>query len=42
MQNQGTLAEAQKLASHADPRTTKHYDGSGDTISLDEIEKIRF
>jgi integrase len=42
MQNKGTLDEAQKLANHADPRTTKLYDRSSDTVSLDEVEKIRF
>ena len=42
MENKGTIGEAQKLANHADPRTTKLYDRSGDTVSLDEIEKIRF
>ena len=42
MENGGRLDEAQKLANHSDPRTTKLYDRSGDTVSLDEIEKIRF
>jgi site-specific recombinase XerC len=42
MQNGGALAEAQKLAGHADPRTTKLYDRSDDTVSLSEIERIRF
>lgn len=42
MENGGTIGEAQKLANHADPRTTKLYDRSGDTVSLDEIERIRF
>jgi integrase/recombinase XerD len=42
MENGGSIGEAQKLANHADPRTTKLYDRSGDTVSLDEIERIRF
>lgn len=42
MANGGSLAEAPKLANHADPRTTKLYDHSGDDVTLDEIERIRF
>lgn len=42
MENGGHLDEAQKLAGHSDPRTTKLYDRSGQAVSLDEIEKIRF
>jgi integrase/recombinase XerD len=42
MENGGSIGEAQKLANHADPRTTKLYDRSGGTVSLDEIERIRF
>lgn len=42
MENGGHLDEAQKLANHSDPRTTKLYDRSGQAVSLDEIEKIRF
>lgn len=42
MENGGALSEAQKLANHADPRTTKLYDRSGQDVSLDEIERIRF
>jgi len=40
MKNGGSLSEAQKMAGHADPRTTKLYDRSGDDVSLDEIERI--
>jgi site-specific recombinase XerD len=40
MKNGGSLAEAQKMAGHADPRTTKLYDRSGDEVGLDEIERI--
>ena len=42
MENGGSIGEAQKLANHADARTTKLYDRSGGTVSLDEIERIRF
>lgn len=42
MENGGSINEAQKLANHADPRTTKLYDRSGQDVSLDEIERIRF
>lgn len=40
MSNGGSLAEARKIAAHADSRTTQLYDRSGDTTSLDEIERI--
>lgn len=42
IKNGGQLAGAQKLAGHADPRATKLCDRSGHTVSLDEIEGIRF
>ncbi|WP_395145159.1 hypothetical protein [Armatimonas sp.] len=38
IENGGSINEAQKLANHADPRTTKLYDRSGDTVSLNEID----
>jgi integrase/recombinase XerD len=41
LQNEGTVENAQAMANHADPRTTRLYDRRGDKISLDEIEKIR-
>lgn len=41
MKNGGELKEAQKMASHADPRTTGLYDRSNDDVSLDEIERIK-
>jgi site-specific recombinase XerD len=37
----GTIENAQAIASHTSPRTTKLYDRRGDQISLDEIEKIQ-
>ena len=35
-----TLEHAQRIAGHASPKTTKLYDRTADTISLDEIERI--
>ena len=42
LENGGTLAEAQKMAGHADPRTTKLYDRTGEAVSLDEVERMAF
>jgi len=36
----GTLENAQAMAAHESPRTTKLYDRTGDEITLDEVEKI--
>jgi integrase len=36
----GTLENAQAMAAHESPRTTKLYDRTGDKITLDEIERI--
>src|SRR6478672_10230786 len=36
----GTLENAQAMAAHASPRTTKLYDCTGDEITLDEVERI--
>jgi site-specific recombinase XerD len=36
----GTLENAQTMAAHESPRTTKLYDRTGDEITLDEIERI--
>jgi hypothetical protein len=33
----GTLENAQAMASHKSPRTTKLYDRTGDEITLDEV-----
>ena len=38
--NGGTIENAQLIAAHESPRTTKLYDRTGDEISLDEIERI--
>ena len=40
LSNGGTLDHAQQIAGHASPKTTKLYDRTADTISLDEIERI--
>jgi integrase len=37
----GTLENAQRMAAHESPRTTKLYDRTGDAITLDEVERIR-
>ena len=42
LQNGGTLANAQQIAPHQSPRTTKLYDRTKDEISLDEVERIKF
>lgn len=36
----GTIEKAQAIAAHESPRTTKLYDRTQDTISLDEVERI--
>jgi integrase len=36
----GTLENAQAMAAHESPRTTKLYDHTGDEITLDEVERI--
>jgi len=36
----GTLENAQAMAAHQSPRTTKLYDRTGDEITLDEVERI--
>ena len=35
-----TLENAQAMAAHESPRTTKLYDRRGDEITLDEVERI--
>lgn len=40
LENGGTVENAQAIAAHESPRTTKLYDRRGDQISLDEIERI--
>ena len=36
----GTLEHAQQIAAHATPKTTKLYDRTADTVTVDEIERI--
>jgi integrase len=36
----GTQENAQAMAAHESPRTTKLYDRTGDEITLDEVERI--
>lgn len=38
--NGGTIENAQRIAAHESPRTTKLYDRTSDAITLDEVEKI--
>ena len=40
LENGGLLEHAQQMAAHSSARTTKLYDRRGDTISLDEVERI--
>ena len=40
LSNGGSLEHAQRIACHESARTTKLYDRTSDTISLDEIERI--
>lgn len=41
LDNGGTIENAQAIAGHESPRTTKLYDRTKDEITLDEIERIR-
>ena len=41
LENGGTVEDAQAIAAHESPRTTKLYDRTSDEITLDEIERIR-
>ena len=38
--NRGTLENAQTIAAHSSPRTTKLYDRTDDQVTLDEINRI--
>ena len=40
LSNGGTLERAQQIAAHASPKTTKLYDRTADTVTVDEIERI--
>lgn len=41
LENGGTIENAQAIAAHESPRTTKLYDRTNDEVTLDEIERIR-
>ena len=38
--NGGTIEHARQIAGHASPKTTKLYDRTADTVTVDEIERI--
>ena len=40
LENGGAIENAQAIAAHESPRTTKLYDRTGDQITLDEVERI--
>lgn len=40
LENGGTIENAQAIAAHESPRSTKLYDRTGDDITLDEVERI--
>jgi site-specific recombinase XerD len=40
LENGGTIENAQAIAAHETPRTTKLYDRTSDEITLDEVERI--
>ena len=40
LENGGTIENAQAIAAHESPRTTKLYDRTGDEITFDEVERI--
>src|ERR1700716_1681512 len=42
LENDGTLEAAQRIAGHADSRTTKLYDRRGQKVLLENMERIRY
>ena len=42
LENDGTLEAAQRIAGHADSRTTKLYDRRGQKVLLEDMESIRY
>ena len=42
LEQDGALEEAQRIAGHADSRTTKLYDRRGRKIKQEEIQRLRF
>jgi hypothetical protein len=41
-QHGGTVEVAQRIAGHADNRTTKLYDRRGQKVLLEDMERIRY
>ena len=41
LENGGSIENAQAIANHESPRTTKLYDRTSDELTLDEVERIR-
>lgn len=41
LENGGTIENAQAIAAHESPRTTKLYDRTSDGITLDNVERIQ-
>jgi site-specific recombinase XerD len=42
LENGGTLEAAQRIAGHADSRTTKLYDRRGQKVLIEDMERIRY
>ena len=42
LENDGTLEAAQRIAGHAETRTTKLYDRRGQKVLLEDMERIRY
>jgi site-specific recombinase XerD len=42
LENDGTLEAAQRIAGHADRRTTKLYDRRGQKVLLEDMKRIRY
>lgn len=40
LENGGTIENAQAIAAHESPRTTKLYDRMSDDLTLDAVERI--
>jgi hypothetical protein len=41
LENGGRLEQAQQMAAHESPRTTKLYDRTKDEITIGEVERIQ-
>src|SRR5438270_9356337 len=42
LENDGTLEVAQRIAGHADSRTTKLYDRRGQNMLVEDMERVRY